>query len=162
MRRQHARFVAGNLFSGIISLNQNICALFFSHKVGFNPKYPMAFLTGDYLGYLYRYFLCDFGIPEHLTFDSYSSQAGRNNLFLKTFRKYDTEYHISSPCSANENPEEGSIREMKKIWYRIMYKNKFLERLWDYELVWISEIRNRYVSISRYASGRTPLDYING
>ena len=41
-----------------------------------------------------------------------------------------------------------------------MHKNKVPERLWDYGLVWISETRNLYVSRSRYASCRTPLEYI--
>ena len=43
-----------------------------------------------------------------------------------------------------------------------MLKNKVPERLWYYGLVWISETGNLSVSISRYASGRTPLEYITG
>ena len=43
-----------------------------------------------------------------------------------------------------------------------MLKNKVPEILWDYGLVWISETGNLSVSSSRYASGRTPLEYITG
>ena len=43
-----------------------------------------------------------------------------------------------------------------------MIKNKAPERLWDYGLVWISNIGNLSVSISRYASGKTPLEDITG
>ena len=102
------------LFSAVKSLNQNIYAQIFSHKVGFNTTYPMVSPTGDSLGYLYRDFCRDFGIPEHMAFGGYSSQAGRNNLFMKTFKKYDTQYHVPSSHRTNENPAEGSIRKLKK------------------------------------------------
>ena len=81
---------------------------------------------------------------------------------MKTVRKYDTQYHISSPRRPNESPDEGSIREVKKRWYCIIITNKVPEKLWDYGLVWISKTRNLSVSSSRYASGRTPLEYITG
>ena len=129
MRRLNARFVTDTLFSDVKSLNQNICAQVFSHKVGFNATYTMESLTGYSLGYLYRDFSHVFGIPEHLTFDGYSAQVGRNTLFMKTVRKYDTQYHISSPRRPNENPAEGSKKKLKKRWYRIMLKNKVPERL---------------------------------
>ena len=69
----------------------------------------MVSSTGESLGYLYRYFSHDFGIPEHLTFGGYSEQVSQNALFMKTVRKYDTQYHISSPRRPNENPDEGPI-----------------------------------------------------
>ena len=81
---------------------------------------------------------------------------------MKTVRKYDTQYHISSSCRPNENSDEVSIRELKKRCYHIMPKNKDPEILWDYGLVWIIKTGNLSVSISRYASGRTPLEYITG
>ena len=81
----------------------------------------------------------------------YQAQVGWNTLFMKMVRKYDTQYHISSPCRPNANPAEGSIRLLNKIWYRIMLKNKVPERLWDYGLVWISKTGNLSVSSSRYA-----------
>ena len=41
-----------------------------------------------------------------------------------------------------------------------MLKNKVTNRLWDYGLIWICGTGNLSVSSSRYASGRTPLEYI--
>ena len=87
------------------------------------------------MGYSYREFSHDFGITEHLTFDGYSAQVGRNTLFMKTVIKYDTQYHILSARRLNENPAEGSISEINKRWYQIMLKKKVPERLWDYGLV---------------------------
>ena len=117
---------------------------------------------GGLSGYSYRDFSHDFEIPEYLTFDGYSAQVGRNTLFKKTVMKYDTHYHISGPCRPNENPSEGSIMELKKRCYRIILKNKVPERLQYYGLAWISKAGNLSVSSSRYASGRTPLEYITG
>ena len=62
------------------------------------------------MGYSYIDFSHDFGLPEHLTFDGYSAQVGQNTLFMKTVRKYDTQYHILSPRRTNEKPAEGYIR----------------------------------------------------
>ena len=106
MRQLNEQFATDILFSEVNSLNQNMYAQVFSHKVGFNATYPMVSSTGDSLGYLYRDFSHDFGIPEHLTFDGYSAQVSWNTLFMKTVRKYDTQYHILSPCIPNENPAE--------------------------------------------------------
>ena len=81
---------------------------------------------------------------------------------MKTVRNYDTQYHISSPRRPNEKPAEGSIGKLKKRWHQIILRNKAPERWWDYGLVWISETGNLPVSSSRYASGRTPLEYTTG
>ena len=84
MRWLNARFATDTLFSDVKSINQNTCTKVFSHKVSFNTTYPMVSSTGELLGYFYRDFRHDFGIPEHLTFDGYSEQVGRNTLFMKT------------------------------------------------------------------------------
>ena len=97
-----------------------------------------------------------------MKFDGYSAQVGRNTLFMKTVRKYDTQYHILSTRRPNENPDEGYIIKIKKIRYRIMLKNKVPEILWYYGIVWISETGNLSASSSRYASRMTPLEYITG
>ena len=128
MRRLNAQFATHTLFSYVKPLNQNTCAQVFSHQVGFNATYPMVLLTGDSLRYSYRHFSHDFGIINDLTFDGYSAQVGRNTLFMKTVRKYDTQYHLLRPRGTNEKLAEGSIIELNKIWYRIMLKNKVPER----------------------------------
>ena len=122
----------------------------------------MGSSTGDSIGQSYRDFCHNFGIQEHLTFDGYLSQVGKNTTFMKLLRKYDTKYHISSPRRPQENPAEGSIREVKKRWYRIMLKNQVPERLWDFGLVWTCKTGNLSVSSSHYANGRTSLEHITG
>ena len=150
------------LLSDVKSWIQNICAQFFSPKVGFNATYLMLLSAEESLVYLYKDFCHDFGIPEHMTFDGYVSQSERITFFMKAVRKYDTQYHISSTRRPNENPVQGSIIELNKRWYCIMHKKKVFERLWYCELVWISETKNLSVSSSCYSNGRTPLEYITG
>lgn len=50
----------------------------------------------------------------------------------------------------------------KKMWYRIMLKKNVHPRLWDFGLVWVCETGNLTVSSSRYAAGRTPIEYVTG
>ena len=118
--------------------------------------------SGDSIGQAYCNFCHDFGIPDHLTFDGYSSLVGKNTRFTKLLRKHDTKYHVSSPRRPNENSTEGTIREVKKRWYQIMLKNQVPDRLWDFGLVWICKTGNLSVSSSHYANGRTSLEYIMG
>ena len=68
---------------------------------------------------------------------------------MKTINKYGTRYQVSSPIRPNKNPTEEAIREIKKIWYRIMLKKKVPEILWGYGLIWIFETGNLSVSILR-------------
>ena len=136
------------------------CAQVFSHKVGFSAAYLMQAGSGDTIGKSYKYFCHDYGVPEHRNFDGSIAQVGKNTLFMKTINKYGTGYHDSSPRIPNENLLEGAISEIKKRWYRIMLKNKVTKILWDYGLIWIRETGNLSVSSSRYASDRTPLEYI--
>ena len=162
MKRLNTKLATDTLYSDIKSLNQNICAQVYSTKFGFAAVYPMHRATGDTIGQSYVDFSHDFGIPEHLTFDGAMAQTGKGTLFMKSIKKFDTDYHVSAPRRPNQNPAELSIRELKKKWYRIMRRKKVPKRLWDFGLVWISEIGNLTVSASRYAHGRTPIEIVSG
>lgn len=162
LKRLHGRFSTDTLYADVKSLHGNKYAQVFSQKNGFAVCYPLPSLSGDSIGYSLRDFCHDFGIPEHLTFDGAQSQVGKKTLFMETIRINQIDHHISEPYNPNNNPVEGSIRELKKRWYRIMAKKDVPKRLWDYGLVWICETGNLTVSTSRYANGRTPLEIITG
>ena len=72
------------------------------------------------------------------------------------------DYHVSAPRRQNKNPAEGSIIEVKRIFYRVMLKKRVPKHLWDFGLAWICEIRNVTANSARYADGRTPLEIITG
>ena len=119
-------------------------------------------MTEDSIGNTLQDFIHDFGIPVHLTFDGHQSQLGGGYLFMKTIRKHNIKYNMSSPRRPEQNPAEGGIRELKRRWYRIMQKRNVPKRLWDYGLVWVSETGNLTVSGSRYAQALTGLEIITG
>ena len=131
-------------------------------ECGFSIPYPLTRATGDTIGHSLRDFIHDYGAPSLLTFDGASIQVGRDTLFMKTLRDYRIDYHVSSPRHPNENPSEGSIRDIKTRWYRIMTKKNVPPRLWDFGFIWTCETGNLSVSSSRYADGRTPIEIITG
>ena len=79
---------------------------------------------------------------------------------MKTIRKHNVKYHISSPRRPKQNPAEGGIRELERSWYRVMQRKNVPRRIWDYGLVWTRETANLTVSGSRYAQSRTGLEII--
>ena len=128
----------------------------------FGARFPMDCATGDGISYTLLDFCHDFGKPEHLTFDGAMAQKGVCTLFMKTIRKYNIDFHLSSPRRPNEQPAEGCIHIIKTRWYRIMMKRNVPLHFWDYRLVWIFETCNISVSSLRYANGCTPLEIITG
>jgi len=90
------------------------------------------------------------------------SQVGRKTRFRKSPRKYNIDFHVSGPRRPNENPSEGAIRELKRRFYRVMFKNAIPMCLWDFLVVWLWETGNLTVSSSRYANGRTTIEIVTG
>ena len=118
--------------------------------------------TCDTLEYSLSSFMHDYGKPDHLTFDGIPTQTGHQNLFMKTLRRTQISYHISTPYRPNENPAEGSIREVKRRLYRIMHQKNIPKRLWNYSVSWVCETGNVTVSSTRHANGRTTLEALTG
>ena len=162
LKRLSGKFSTDTIFSPRLSLHQNTCAQIYSHKCGFSTCYPMKDSKGDRIGQSLHDFSHDFGVPEHLTFDGYSAQVGKNTEFFKAVRKYKIDYHVSSPRRPNENPAEGTIRELKRRFYRVLVRKRVPRRLWDYLMTWICETNNLSVSSSKYANGRTAIEMITG
>jgi len=105
-------------------------------------------------------FIHDFGAPEHLTFDGHMTRVRRKTRFRKSLRKYNIDYHISGPRRPNENPSEVAIRELRRRFYLVMFRNAIPMCLWDFLVVWLCETGNLTVSSSRYANGRTPIEIV--
>ena len=71
---------------------------------------------------------------------------------MKEVRKHDNKYHISEPDMHNQNPVEGVIREVRRKWFRTMVRRRVPRPLWDYGVIWCSEI----MSLTHSSAG--PLD----
>lgn len=162
VRRLAGKFATDTLWATTKSIHGHVASQVYSHKCGFNAVYNIRAATGEEIGFTARDFIHDFGAPEHLTSDGAMAQTGPNTLFTKTIRRAEIHHRVSAPRRPNENPAEGSIRELKKRLYRIMMKRKIPARLWCFCLSWVAETGNVTVSSSRYADGRTPLEIITG
>ena len=62
--------------------------------------------------------------------------------FNKNLRKCSIIHHISAPRRPNDNPDEGSIIETKRRFYRTMERKRVPKLIWDYLEVWICETVN--------------------
>ena len=156
------KFATNTFYSTQKSLTGNTCTQLFSHKCGFNAPYHMERANGDCVGSALGDFIHEFGIPENLTFDGALVQTGRKTLFQNNLRKYHIKWHVSQPYRPNENPAEGSIREVKKKYIRLKSKYNVPDRLWDFLVTYVCEIGNVTATSSKYSNGRTPLEIISG
>ena len=162
VKRLNGKFSTDTIYSDCKSLLQNISAQVYTTKFGFAAVYPITGFDGITIGTTLKDFISDYGVPEHITFDGALVQTGRKTMFMQTIKKYDMKYHVSSPRRPDENPAEGSIREIKRRWFHVMIKKRVPRRLWDFGLVWICDTGNLSVSSSKYANGRTALEIITG
>ena len=124
VKRLNCKLSCNTIWSDVRSLLQNNCAQVYTHKCGFAVPYPLQRANGDVIGHSLQNLIHEYGAPAHLTFDGAAVQAGKNTLFMKTLRKYEIQYHISSPRRPNENPSEQAIHGIKYRWYRVMSKKQ--------------------------------------
>ena len=142
------------------SLHGNRYAQVFGSKEFFCEVYPMEKKSeaGDMLDKFVR----NYGVPKLLIYDGSREQCGRNSIFQRYIRKYNINSQVTEPERPNQNPVESVIRELKKRWFRIMYRSNCPIRLWDYGLMHVAALMNRTASNSGYLNGRTPLELITG
>ena len=132
----------------------------FGSKEFFVAAYPMWSKAdaGDMLDDFVR----EYGAPKLLKFDGSKEQCGKNSKFQQIIRKYEIPYKIVEHERPNQNPAESVIRELKRKWYRILYKMNCPIRIWDYGLQWAAEIMNVTASRAGNLNGRTPLELVTG
>ena len=76
-------FATETFFDDMISLHASTRCQVYSHKVGFAACYPKLNAKGDSLCETLDDFVHDFGALEHLTFDGFQYQVGKNTKFFK-------------------------------------------------------------------------------
>ena len=144
----------------IRSLDGNQYAQVFGNKSYFAKIYPMDSKSKS--GNALRLFCQEFGVPEKLVFNGSKEQCGKNTEFMKQVRKNDINYQISEPDYHNQNPVEGVIREVRKKWFRTMIRKRVPKKLWDYGVVWASEIMSITHSSAGSLGGCIPMTEVTG
>ena len=132
----------------------------FANKDFFVEAYPISKKSeaGDALNSFVR----DYGVPRVLRYDGSKEQALPGTKFQKTIRKYDIRGKCGEPYRPNQNPAEGVIRELRKKWYRTMFKTNCPRRLWCFGLEYEAKILQRTASHAGNLKGRTPLEKVVG
>ena len=88
-----------------------------------------------------RVFCQEFGVPERLTMGGAKEQIGSNSEFMHQIRKNGIEFHIIDLERHNQNLAEGVIREIRRKWFRVMFRKKVPKNFWDYGMQWVCDIQ---------------------
>ena len=107
-------------------------------------------------------FIRSYGAPLEMISDGSKEQTGKHTMFATTLRQYEINHRLSEPEQHNQNPAEGVIRELRKKWYRTLFRSNCPKALWSYGLPHCAAIMSRTASFSGGLNGRTPLEYITG
>ena len=105
-------------------------------------------------------FTDDVGIPEHLVTDGATEFTGRHTEFIKEARRMRIKLHTTEQGRKNQNhAAEREIGFLAKRWKLRMNKKKVPKRLWDFGLVYESELLSR---MARGSSKRTGYEEVTG
>ncbi len=148
------------VFGPVKSKDGNKCGQIYANGAYFATFYPMDSKSkaGDSL----RVFCREFGVPEVLRHDGAGEMTGKNTEFRKMVRKYNIKTHISEPDLHNQSPAEGVVREVRKKWYRVMFKKRVPKIYWDYGMRWVCETMSRTHLRAHRIDGGVPLQGITG
>jgi len=155
-RRLHTTFYSDTLFTKMTSLHGHKCAQVTSDGQ-FIHVIPMVNKANA--GQALEYFVGDVGIPECVVVDNAPELVGRESDFQKVCRQFKIKVRQTEPFTPRQNRAELGIRELKRKWRAKMQQKAVPKRLWDYGLVWVSEIINR---TARGPENRTPYEVITG
>ena len=144
----------------IVSLNGNKYAQVFANKSYFAKIYPMD--SKSKCGEALKIFCQEFGVPERLTFDGSKEQTKKGTSFMKQVRSNGITHHIAEPNMHKQNPVEGVIREIRKKWFRIMIRKRVPRKLWDYGMVWVTEIMSMTHTTAGGLDGSIPITKVTG
>ena len=107
-------------------------------------------------------FFINVGIPMQMVTDGHNSYVGRESDFYKTCRNRDVQLLLTEPGSSWQNKAEAAIRELKRLFDRVLKLTNMPPKLWDHLLEWCSDIRNVTALNIPELHGRTPTEKVLG
>ena len=157
-RQLNTKFYSDTLFAKVTSLKGNTCAqVFTTNDLGFIRVHPMS--SESQAGEALKTLAEDVGIPNQKTVDGAAVQVGSKSDFMKTVNYLRIKIKQTEPYSPWQNQAESAIRELKKRWKHRMSIKRIPRRLWDYGLVYESEIMSR---TARGVDKRTGIQRVTG
>ena len=156
-RRLNGSWFTDTLFSKVVSIQGNVCAQVFTNGQ-FTTVHPME--SKSKVAHALTEFADDVGIPDSLLSDGAAEMVGPRTEFMKEVNRLKIRLRRSEVGRSNQNyAAEREIGELKKRWRNRMLKRKVPPRLWDYGLVYESNILNR---IPRGPHQRTGIELVTG
>ena len=141
-------------------MDSNQYELVFANKAYFAKFYPMNYKIKD--GYTLKMFFQDFGVPQKPIFDGSKKKPCKGTTFVKEFHRQGIHYHISEHDLHNQNPVEGVVKEVRRKWYHTMVKKRVPKQLWDYGVIWVSEVMSMTHYSENSVNGGIALTKMNG
>ena len=77
-------------------------------------------------------------------------------------RKYEIKGHVTEKKRPNQNAVEGCIRELRRRWYRTMFRTYCPKAFWSYGIPYVAKIIQITASFAADLQGRTPLEELTG
>jgi hypothetical protein len=158
-RRLNDVFYTDTLFSKVKSINGNVCAQVYTNG-RYTRVFPMTSKSSENIAQTLNDFVDDVGIPNTLICDLATEQVGPHTPMMKEIRKLRIKLHNSEKGRSSQNHRaETEIRELKRRWKARMVERQVPPRLWDYGIVYVSEI----LSITaRSKDGRPGMEEVKG
>ena len=123
------------------SRDGNLYGQIFANEAYFATIYPMD--TKRKAGDALRTFCREFGVPAKLIVDGSGEQTGKHTEFMRQVRANDIDLKIAEAGLHNQSPAEGVVREVRRRWYRTMFKKRVPKIFWDYGMRWVCETMQR-------------------
>jgi len=89
--------------------------------------------------------------------DGAKSQTQRGSAFVSRLRRNRVEPVITNPYRPNMQPAETVIRELRKRWYRGIFKTNCPRALWVYGLPHFARIMQHTATYAAGLNGQTPI-----
>jgi len=134
----------------------------FGNKQMFAAAYPVPSGQGDHIDQALKDFIQDYGAPDSMTMDGAKAQTARGSAFIARLRRNRITPIICNPYRPNFNPSETVIRELRKKWYRAIFKTNCPRALWNYGLPHFAKIMQLTATRAAGLDGETPLGHMLG
>ena len=148
VRRIHGTMSTNTMDARCQSIHDEKYRQVFGNKKIFVEAYPIKKKSDCHLG-LYK-FVKECGAPDKMTYDGAQEQIGRKTEFKIVMRKYEIKGHVTEKKRPNQNAVEGCIQEIRRRWYRTMFKTYCPIALWGYGIPYVAKMmKNNSVICSR-------------
>ena len=147
------------LFAKVKSLQGNTCAQLYTTGK-YTRLFPLPDKSADSIGGTLLDVLNNVGVPKEMVTDLASEMCGRHTPFRKELVKRGVAIKNAEKGRHGQNAiAESEINQVKRRWKDLMTRKNVPARLWDFALVWISEIVSR---LARGKDGLPGMEQITG